>query len=220
MRARHAAILTLCVLLTASLQRSPAVGHAQEDQATVRVVAPASVTTSNDKVDVSIDVENVTDLAGFQFVLAADTDVLRPISAQKTTFLANTGREIVCSSPTIEAGAIRMACVTLRLQPAGVDGAGTIATVSFKPLQNGTSQLALRNVKLLHPDGSELPSTVVNGELKVTGASWWTTPHITLVTTGIALAIIVLAGLGAVWKIRSSRSEVLTASATNARKDA
>lgn len=168
--------------------------HGQDEQATLSVDAPKSVSASADQVDVTINVANAKDLAGFQFVLTVDESMLKPLSVKQTTFLAQSGREIFCGDPTIEAAAVRFSCVTLRLTPAGVDGDGPVATVSLQPLHTGTATLELSHVELVHPDGSLLPSTSVNGSLKLSGSSgtaWW------LYAAGGGGAAIVLAAAGA-----------------------
>ncbi len=178
------------------------VSRAQSDAATVRVVPPSdSVTKSTKGIDVSIDVANVTNLAGFQFVLVVDPSVLKPLSARKTAFLSTSGREIFCPEPTIEDAAIRYACVTLRETPAGVDGSGTIATVSLQPAAKGTSDLVLKEVRLVHPDGTEIASTTADSRLSVTGGTWWSTLRIALVAGGGALALLVVLAL--VWRLRA-----------------
>ncbi len=172
----------------------------QDNRATVSVDAPQSVSATAGQVDVAIKVANAKDLAGFQFVLTVDESKLKPLSVKQTTFLAQSGREIFCGDPTIEAAAVRFSCVTLRLTPAGVDGDGPLATVSLQPLQAGTTSLELSHVELVHPDGSPLPSTSVNGSLKVkdsSGTTWW--PY---AAGGGAAAVIVLFAGGAFLLVR------------------
>lgn len=191
------------VAATALLLSAP--GHAQTPTAAtiLRVVPPSeSVATSKDQVDISINVENVTDLAGFQFVLAVDPAVFKPLAARKTQFIGQTGREIVCGDPTIESAAVRLACVTLRPTPPGVNGSGAIATITLKPVAKGNSELALRNVKLVRPDGTEIPNTVANARIAVTGSSWWTTMHI-LIVIGSAAAVAVLVAAAVAWRVRA-----------------
>lgn len=173
--------------------------HGQDDRATLSVDAPKSVSASADHVDVNINVANAKDLAGFQFVLTVDQSMLKPLSVKQTTFLAQSGREIFCGDPTIEAAAVRFSCVTLRLTPAGVDGDGPVATVSLQPLHSGTATLELSHVELVRPDGSTLPSAAVNGSLKLSGSggtTWW--PY----AAGGGGAVIVLAAAGAVLLMR------------------
>jgi Cohesin domain len=201
--------LALAVVIVSALTHAGRshIGQAQTDQATLRVVAPSeSVSSSTKQVDVSIDVENASNLGGFQFVLAYDPAVLEAITATKTQFLAQTGREIVCRPPTIDQGGILLACATLREQPAGVDGAGTIATVSFKPIRAGSSDLILKNVKLVHPDSSEEASAVEGSRITVSGDSWWTPLHLGLIAIVAVVAVGMLAALVAFWRARSRRT--------------
>jgi hypothetical protein len=190
--------------------------RAQTGQAVVRVVTPSdSVTKSNNRVEVSINVENVTNLAGFQFVLTVDPAVFKTLAASKTRFIGLTDRAIACGDPTIEAAAVRLACVTLGEKPAGVDGSGTIATVTLQPLAEGASDIVLARVKLVHPDGTELPSTVANARLKVTGSPWWTTTRILLASGGA-----VLVALTALATVRRARGRVTTTSGAAAGPEA
>lgn len=181
-------------------------GHAQGNEAVVRAVPPSpSVSASAGKIDVAIEVENVSNLAGFQFFLAVDPDVLRLLSADKTPFLAQGGREIVCRDPVIQDGVVLFGCVTLRSTPAGVDGTGTIATVSVQPLGSGRSTLTLSKVTLVHPDGSVLPSVVTDGELTIVRTGFFTLRRVLLIAGG-AVALTCVA-LTVVWRLRSARRQ-------------
>jgi hypothetical protein len=177
--------------------------HGQTDAAVVQVAPRVSkVSTSSPEVDVDINVKNVQNLGGFQFVLVVDPSLLRPVAFFKTAFLAQTNREVICDDPTIEEGAVRVACVTLRDEPPGVDGTGTIGTITLKPLSVGTSDLELSRVKLVHPDGSELASSNVNAELTIAGSGSFQWRTILIVASGIALLLII--GMGA-WLRRRLR---------------
>ena len=179
---------------------------AQQGTATIRAVPPSSSVAKSDKtVDVKIDVENVSNLGGFQFVLVVDSSVLKPTGALKTAFLGQTGREIYCPDPTIEDAAIRFACVTLREQPAGVDGSGTIANVSFKPVAKGATDLTLKEVQLVHPDGTVIASTAVDGRISVTGSSWWTRTHIVIVAAAAVVAVLIVLAVAVGVRLQLSR---------------
>ena len=199
--ARSVPLVKLFVLAAALAAMVPVAlpAHGQDQQATLSVSGPNSVSSTADHVDVNIDVANAQNLAGFQFVLTVDESMLKPVSVKQTTFLAQSGREIFCGDPTIEAAAVRFACATLRLTPAGVDGSGTIATVTLQPLHSGTASLELSHVELVHPDGSIVPSTAVNGSLKLRGSggtTWW--PY----AAGGGGAVVVLAAAGALVMMR------------------
>ena len=81
-------------------------------------------------------------------------------------------------------------CVTLGLTPPGPDGEGTLAVVSFKTSKNGTSPMALSNVKLVHPDGSVLTSTTVDGKLTIGGSGGLGTGARIAIGGGAAVIII------------------------------
>jgi hypothetical protein len=199
-------LLVLGLLGGFALATSTQRGQTQGNEAVVRAVPPSSsVSASADKIDVAIEVENVSNLAGFQFFLAVDPDVLRLLSADKTPFLAEGGREIVCRDPVIQDGVVLFACATLRPTPAGVDGTGTIATVSVKPLGSGRSSLTLSKVILVHPDGSVLPSVVTDGELTIVRTGFFTVGRVLLIAGG-AVALIGVA-LAVVWRLRSARRQ-------------
>lgn len=209
MRPRTVLYLAILLTLCAAGAPLPSPGHtthAQDGQARALAVAPAGgISSSAGTVDVAVNVEHVSNLAGFQFVLTVDPAVLQPDSVKKTLFLAGTGREIVCSDPTIDEASVRVACVTLRETPAGVDGDGTVANVTFKVVGKGSSALALTHVKLVHPDGSELPSTGVDGTATVSGDGS-STSHTTIIIVAIAgaVAVLALAAGAMVWRRRSA----------------
>lgn len=188
--------LVAAIVIAAAMLPSP-VSHAQSSQATMSVLPPSSsVVKSTKTVDVSINVANVQGLAGFQFVLVVDPKVLKPKGALKTGFLGRTGREVYCPDPTIEDAAIRYACVTLRDKPAAVNGSGTIATVSFNAVGRGTTDLTLKEVKLVRIDGTAIPSTSKNSRLSVTGGGFWTAMHIGLIAGGgVIVVLLILAGI-------------------------
>jgi hypothetical protein len=179
-------------------------GRAQSDRVIVRAVPPSDhLSRSKDQVDVAIEVENASNLAAFDFILTVDPRLLRVISVQKTPFLTQTGREAVCGQPVIQDGSARLACVTLREAPPGVDGSGTIATVSIQPLETGKASLSLSNVRLLHPDGSELPSTATNGELTIASGGFWTRTRVLLLASGGVLLVCI--ALAIAWRVRLRR---------------
>lgn len=188
-------ILSVVLAIGATMVAAEMMHASQQDSAIVRVVPPSGkVSSDSESIVVEIVAENVKDLAGFQWVLTSDRDLLRPLDAKKTFFLGSTGRELVCPEPAVEPGAIRFACVTLRAVPEGVDGSGVLATVTFKPVAVGTSALTLTHVKLVHPDGSELSSTVVNANISLSGGGWLSRGRLlALASGGIVLASGVLA---------------------------
>ena len=191
------AALAGVALLAFALRPETATALAQtatvQPQTATVTVDVASKTGSTARLEVNVT--DASNLAGFQFVLSYNSELLTAPDVVKTEFLTKSGRQIVCQDPVIQTGAIRYTCVTLDLQPPGVDGHGTLATVTFKTSGKGTSPLALSNVKLVHPDGSVLPSTSVNGTLTISGSdslSFWLRIVIGTAAGGVALGLIAL----------------------------
>jgi len=191
------AIVSAITAAAALALPSMPVGTAQDQEATVRVVAPTDKVDSSTKTfDVAIDVENAQNLGGFVFILSFDGDVLKATSASHTDFIASTGREPVCVDPAIEADAVRLQCVTLRETPAGVDGSGTLAHITFESKKGGTSPLSLTRVELPHIDGRAQRFTIVDASVEVEGGgSSWLLPAIIIAAVVVGVIVIVGGGL-------------------------
>jgi len=167
-------------------------GTAQADTAVMKV-APASQTVDvgDGKFTVDIVIENVSDLAAFEFTLTFDPSILGYVPTVEEgpvvgPFLGSTGRTVLCpqyiyyspapSSPTEDA--VVFGCVSF--DPAvddkkpGASGTGVAATVTFVPRKAGTSQLRLGlakdNFSLADPFGEDLPVSAEGGSVKVTGS--------------------------------------------------
>jgi hypothetical protein len=203
-----AAALACATLGTAALYAAPAL--AQDAGPTMKVIPPAGeVKKGQDRVPVEIAIENVTNMASFQFILQYNADIFEatdpadgPI-VQRGEFLGSTGREVVCSDPVTEPGVVRYTCITLRPTPAGPDGDGTLATVYLKAIGSGTTNLTLDRVKGNLADDSATPivMSVQNAPIAVQGSggmAWWIWALI--VAGGLVVG---LAAVGAVLVLRS-----------------
>jgi hypothetical protein len=215
MRRKHLDIRTVGGLLTmvvisicsAALPGTPGHARAQDASAVVAVVVPSdSLPKSDDEFDVGISVENVSQLAAFQVALSFNSDVLQALSIKKMEFLGSTGREVQCNEPTVEDAAVRLSCVTLRRTPNPPDGSGTLATVTFKPRGSGRSDLALSQVTLALPDGTQIPATTRDAAITVTGGGGRSRTAI-FVFIGVALAVaaVIVTGSMMVWRRRGRR---------------
>ena len=124
---------------------------------------------------------------------------------QRGDFLGSTGREVACPDPVSqpESGVLRMLCVTLRMEPAGPDGAGTLATVTFRAVGSGTTDLALSDVRANEPDATEItPVSVQSGVLKVAGSggfNWLIWGPV----IGVVAVVVVGGGAFAAMRLRS-----------------
>ena len=192
-RSRVLVVRILILSATAVLWSTGA--FAQDSAATVTLTAPSKAAADGAELDVLVNVKNVKNLGGFQFVLTVDSKVLKPISVVKGEFLGSSGREVFCPEPTVDSDSVLLKCVTLRPEPAGADGAGLLATVRFKPQAAGTTDLSLSHVRLLQPDSTEIGSTSEDGKLNVSKDSG--SSNTWLIVGAIAVvAVIVVAGGG------------------------
>ncbi len=155
------------------------IAFAQGNQARMSVEPPVEQVKKggpNFKVDIVAD--NVANLAAFQFSLAYDPSVIKYVAVTPTTFLGSTGRGLRCPDPFVEEGnpeTLRFNCVTLGAPvslggPAGPDGYGSLAEVTFSPVGGGKTPLDLKEGILLAAeiDAKGAPAQI---ETAVEGAS-------------------------------------------------
>ncbi|MSP13123.1 MAG: DNRLRE domain-containing protein [Chloroflexi bacterium] len=106
----------------------------------------------------------LTQLAGFQFDLVYDPNVVQAVAVTLGDHLTGTIRTV---GPTIDnqQGVVRFGAYLLA--GPGATGQGNIANVTFRPIAPGRTNLELRNVQLSDPTGHPLPSTAFNGVVVV-----------------------------------------------------
>jgi hypothetical protein len=166
-RVIKACVLTL--LLAVGLAGWPAV-LASEQEALVRVVAPASWPPNGGSFEVRVEAEGVTDLAAFELKLAFDPSFLIYEGVEPGPFLGSTGRSVSCLDPdffTLQRDIFFFACSTVGPEPPGPSGAGVLATVRFRPGERGPSPLDLSSVKLTNTRGQPVPATVQGSSIVI-----------------------------------------------------
>jgi hypothetical protein len=186
---------------------SASIRGAQDDQPLVRVLSPkAPIPPGAAEVRIPIQIEGVEDLGAFTFVLEYDADVLDASDIERGSFLASSGREVLCDQPIFQSEGVRLTCVTLRSEPArGADGTGELAVVIFTTKEKGESPLTLSLVQLTNPSGVQIPSSSVDGSVRIESSGdsmlWlW------LTFGAVALAVLVVASV-VVLRARRSRVE-------------
>ena len=168
-------------------------GTAQADTAVMKV-APASQTVdvSDGEFTVDIVVENVDNLAAFEFTLTFDPSILGLVGVEKGPFLGSTGRQVFCTqyihyspAPSVPTeDAVVFGCVTgapgAKDQKPGASGTGVVATVTFVPCKAGTSQLRMGltndQFHLADPFSEDVPVSAEGGSVKVTGSGGCAAP--------------------------------------------
>jgi hypothetical protein len=139
------------------------------DTATVRVNAPVSVTMGARFV-VDVDIAGAVDLAGFEFDLAFDPDVLRVEDATLGGLLGSTGRTAGALGPVINntAGTVAFGGYSFGAT-AAAGGNGSLAQIRFRALAGGDSTLDLQNPLLADPAGDLTLASSQDGQVEVSG---------------------------------------------------
>lgn len=120
------------------------------------VVSPAV----GEQFDISVDIANGKNIAGYQLTLTFDTTALRYVAPLQTT--GYLPQEALIVAPTVSANNIPLAAASL----SGVSqGDSTLAHVTFEVVAYKASTLVLDAVKLVDSDGNALPVSVENGEV-------------------------------------------------------
>jgi len=141
-------------------------------------IDPASQTvrTTDASVSVNVSVNNVTNMASWDFRLSYDPDVLEFVSATPDkTMLATLGSpsclQTVVKDPAsgaILGVAVGCGVAGLPIGAPGVDGSGKLATIVFKPKAAGTSPLVFTKLSL---STSNSNGTVEEFNIPVTGGT-------------------------------------------------
>jgi len=110
-------------------------------------------------------------LGAYEFTLVYDPAVIGLQSVVNGPFLGSTGRIVSCNTYYPEPDRVRYLCYTLPPGeppgPMGPTGSGLLATVTFAPLQIGSSPADLQNVILADVTGDPIPHTVQDGSVTV-----------------------------------------------------
>lgn len=176
---RHASVTTLLGLAALILALAWATGGAHAQQATLRVdPARQELEEKGEEFTVDVVVEDVTNLAGFQFSLEFDSGVLKAETPELGPFLESTGREANCPNLETLDGIVRVVCVTVAPPVSlggteGAEGTGILATIAFTGKGGGETTLELHEVQLVEAEVDEkdrplqIPVTTEDGWVKV-----------------------------------------------------
>ena len=145
---------------------SPGTGFAfSTDTTTVRV---------GDTFTLRIDAEKVTNLAGWQFNLTFDPDVLEAIEVNEGGFLKSGSRTTFFQKGTVNNAAGEITGLSSALiSKNGVTGTGTLLSVVFSAKADGNSRLALHNFQLGSTTGEVIPTGVRQLLITVESGPTW-----------------------------------------------
>jgi len=113
-------------------------------------------------VSADIMIDNVTNLAAYEFKLNYSPDVIEINDIQEGGFLETTGRTLQVLEPQIDnaAGEASFGAFTLGSTPLGPNGSGKLATITFTTKNSGSTILDLNSVQATDPSANLLTITI------------------------------------------------------------
>ena len=181
-----------------------AVYSAQSQGTLVRLEVPtAHLQAGGQPFDVSVLVDNVTNLGAFEFELTYDPKVVEFQEAHEGPFLGSSGRSVYCLTPQTVEGSLTFSCVTLGATPDGPNGSGVLASVTLRPAGAGNSPLRLSRAVLTDPPANRLPTASQDASVTVEGSGGSGGRPWILWGPAIGVIALVLAvAAGAIWRLR------------------
>jgi hypothetical protein len=149
----------ICGLVLALAGCLPVAAVVSQDEAAT-VFGEATKDSVANTATVAVNVQSQEGVAGYQFVISFDPSVLAYKGVSDAGFLGTTDREVLCSDPTVEPGAVRFACATLGSTLPSATGEGTLARMEFDVKAPGETTYTMSRVKLVRADGSSIPLVV------------------------------------------------------------
>jgi hypothetical protein len=166
-------VATLALLLVALLLSGPLTGTGSAQEGAVVRLEPLPGQEGAGAIAVAIHIENATRLYGAEVHLAFDPARLEVQDADPDTEGVQIqagdfpSPDFVVQNQADNArGTIDYAATQLAPREA-VNGSGVLATVTVKGKDKGTSLLTFVGAKLADPDGHEIPSQTVDGQVEI-----------------------------------------------------
>ncbi|MFN2167357.1 MAG: cohesin domain-containing protein, partial [Anaerolineae bacterium] len=132
--------------------------------------SPPSQQVGDDEADFTVDVEvqDVSDLAAFQFDVTYDPATVHVEDVTLGSFLGSGGLSTVALGPDIDNGTGRVTFGGFGFGAgSGATGSGTLATLTFSPQATGTTALAFEDEQLRDSLNSEIPADPGAGQVQV-----------------------------------------------------
>ena len=127
-----------------------------------------------DTFTVRTNAEKVTDLAGWQFDLTFNPDVLEVVEVNEGDFLKTDGGTTFFQQGTVDNTEGKIAGLSAALiSKGGITGTGTLLSVVFSAKADGNSQLTLHNFQLGSSTGAVIPAGVRDFDITVESKPSW-----------------------------------------------
>jgi len=118
---------------------------------------------AGDTFTLNLNAENISDLAGWQADIAFDPNVLEAVEVTDGDFLKSEGGTTFFQGGTIDnttGKIIRLNAA--RIAESGVNGTGTLLSVTFRAKASGETQITLENFEFGSSDGAVIPTVPPN----------------------------------------------------------
>jgi hypothetical protein len=164
-------ILSFLVISAFNLASFPSLTKAQTTT-TVYINPELTLTQLNTTFSVNISVSDVTDLCSWQAYIYYKNEILNAIGYSEGPFLKSYGPTLFDggynNNYNATHGEIWMYCLRT-WSGKGVNGSGTLATVTFKAIIGGTTPLSLANTILGNSTAQRISHTTKDGLVEVAG---------------------------------------------------
>lgn len=121
----------------------------------------------------SVAIANAADLGGFQFTLDYDANTVRVESVALGSFPGSSGRAFTALGPTVDnvRGHVTFGAYSAGPTPAGSNGAGSLAVITWRAIGRGTTPLGFSTVQVANTGGQAQTATSSDGSVTVTGSA-------------------------------------------------
>jgi hypothetical protein len=163
-----ACLLAIVVAVLAYVILSSPSSTVSSSSSTVLFVDPNTVQeTVGQNFAVNVSISNVTDLYAWQLTLTWNPSLLSVTNVAEGPMLRSSGNSTYFS-PKVNAASGNLSALCSRLlsigsSVTGVSGNGTLMTIQFKVIANGSCDLSLYDTQLRDPNINAISHTVKNG---------------------------------------------------------
>ncbi|NHZ33450.1 cohesin domain-containing protein [Massilia rubra] len=135
---------------------------------TLSVNAVPSPVVSGGKVDLAVNISDITDLYGYQFTLSFDAALLKASGVKEGAFLSGAGTTFSDGGKIDNAtGTISFVFNTLVGAGPGASGSGQLGLFSFDTFGNGNAALTFSDVLFLDANLNEIAVAADGGSVRV-----------------------------------------------------
>jgi len=131
-------------------------------------LTPSSVSVTNgNEFNINVNIENITDLYGFQFDLQFDSSILEHISSTEGGFLKNDGNATIFGEGNSSAGYLDNVFASRYGTDYGTSSSGVLAIIKFKAIGVGSSSIEIVNDRLVNSSVNPANYTMNNISVSV-----------------------------------------------------